>query len=59
MLLGGAVVGGNSSGRVFSTVRLHGLLGRNRIRSGESIFYSFIQRLFTAIALGLIADCRF
>jgi hypothetical protein len=35
---------------------MDGLLGRNRIGSGESIFYGLVQRVFAAFALGLIAD---
>ena len=37
-VIGGAAIGGKSDGWDFEAVRLHGLLGRNRIRSGESIF---------------------
>src|SRR6478752_10206238 len=38
---------------------MEGLLGRNWIGSGERIFYSLVQHLFAAFALGLIADLRY
>src|SRR5262245_22937322 len=38
---------------------MDGLLSRNWIRSGESIFYCFVQHLFVAFALRLIADLRY
>src|SRR5476649_2363306 len=57
--IGGDAVGGNSSGRNFEAERLHRLLDRNWIGSGESIFNSLVQRLFAAFTLGLIANLRF
>ena len=38
---------------------MDGLLGGNRIGSGESIFYCLVQHLFAVFALGLIADLRY